>query len=233
MMPIVAMRLHAYLRTYVVIAPTLAALVALALLYGGGKSRPEEAYGVSAMLIFVVLAWQVKILLDVEPDVQRRLVRVAAGSAHREIGAGVVAGAVTAAPTIGLALVLPWLLNGVGPVSAPGEPAPLPLAAALGVGLWAHLLALAPAVALGAWASRAVSRSAGRAVCVLAGGTVAALVLGLRSSPVPWLAPPLAETARMSSQGLTVGGVFGLTVWAAVWAAVVLAGYWWARVRRV
>jgi len=233
MIPIVRMRLNAYLRTYVVLAPTLATLVVLALLYGGGRARPEEAYGVSAMLIFVILAWQVKILLDTEPDVQRRLVRVAAGSPHREIGAGVLAGAITALPSIALAMVVPWLLNGVGPVTAPGEPAPLPVGAALAVGVWAHLLAVAPAVALGAWASRAVSRTAGRAVAVLAGGTVAALVLGLRSSPVPWLAPPLATTARLSSQGLSVVGVVAVTVWAAVWAGVVLAGYWRVRLRRV
>jgi len=160
-------------------------------------------------------------------------VRVAAGSPHREIGAGVLAGAITALPSIALAMVVPWLLNGVGPVTAPGEPAPLPVGAALAVGVWAHLLAVAPAVALGAWASRAVSRTAGRAVAVLAGGTVVALVLGLRSSPVPWLAPPLATTARLSSQGLSVVGVVAVTVWAAVWAGVVLAGYWRVRLRRV
>jgi len=67
MMPIVAMRLSAYLRTYLVIAPTLATLVAVGLIYGGGVARPEEAYGLSAIVLFPVLAWQVKILLDAEP----------------------------------------------------------------------------------------------------------------------------------------------------------------------
>lgn len=232
MTAIIRLRLAAYLRAYLAIAPTLAGLIVLAILYGGGVARPEEAYGVSALVLFPVLAWQVKILLDAEPDVQRRLIRVAAGSPGREIGAGLLAAATTAVPTLALGLVLPWLFGGVGSVRS-GETAPLPLFAALAVGVWVHLIAVPPAVAVGAWASRPVSRTAGVSVSVLAGGTILAIVLGLSFSPIPWLMPPLMAAARATSSGLSPTSILRLTAWSLLWTAIVGAGYWRLRLRRV
>lgn len=233
MTAILRLRLGAYVRAYHAIAPLIAGLVVLGLLYGGGVSRPEEAYGVSAIVMFPVLAWQAKILLDVEPDVQRRLVRVAAGTASREIVAGLLAAALTAVPTVLLALVLPWLVGGVASgVYLRGQPAPLSLAVALAVGVWTHLIVVAPAVALGAWASRPISRTAGTAAAVLAGGSVLAIVLGLNFSPVPWLVPPLMAAARAASRP-DAGQVVSLTGWALAWAALALAGYGRLRLRRV
>lgn len=234
MTAMIGLRLGAYLRAYHAVAPMIAGLVVLSILYGGGRARPEEAYGVSAVVLFPVLAWQVKILLDAEPDVQRRLMRVAAGSWHREVAAGLFAGAVAGLPTIALGLALPWLLAGVTTAPVEGQPPPLGVGAALALGVWAHLLALLAAVGFGAWASRAVSRSAGTAVSLLAGGTVAAIVLGLRFSPVPWLVPPLMPTARaIADETITIAAGLGLTAWAAGWSGVVLAGYWALRRRRV
>jgi hypothetical protein len=230
---ILRLRLGAYVRAQHAIAPLIGGLVVLLTLYGGGVSRPEEAYGVSGLVMFPVLAWQAKILLDVEPDVQRRLVRVAAGTPGREIAAGLVTAAATAVPTILLALGLPWLVGGVGSVHYADQPAPLGLGAALAVGLWVHLLVLGPAVALGAFASRPISRTVGRAVSVLIAGSVLALVLGLAFSPVPWLAPPLMATARATNNGLTGVDLIRLTGWALAWAAVATAGYWRLRLRRV
>ena len=89
-----------------------------------------------------------------------------------------------------------------------------------------------PAVALGAWASRPVSRTAGAWVSILAGGSVFAIVVGLSFSPVPWLAPPLMSTARAVSNGLSPGQILGLTGWALAWAAVAVAGYCRLRTRR-
>jgi hypothetical protein len=231
---IVRLRLAAYVRAYHAVAPLIAALVVLGTLYGGGVSRPEEAYGVSAIVMFPVLAWQAKILLDVEPDVQRRLVRVAAGTASREISAGLLAAAATGVPTILLALGLPWLVGGVGDaVYLKGQPAPLSLGAALAVGIWTHLLVVGPAVALGAWASRPVSRTIGGAVSVLTAGSVLAIVVGLSFSPIPWVAPPLMAVARATSDGLSAGQVLGLTGWALAWAGVAIVGYWRLRLRRI
>lgn len=231
---ILRLRLGAYVRAQHAVAPLIAGLVVLAMLYGGGVSRPEEAYGVSAIVLFPVLAWQAKILLDVEPDVQRRLVRVAAGNAHREIAAGLVAAASTGLPTIVLALALPWIMGGVSVDRYyPDQAQPLGLGAALAVGVWTHLLALGPAVALGARASRPVARTVGNAAAVLTAGSTLAIVLGLSFSPVPWLVPPLMPTARAVNDGLSAAGIGRLSLWAVVWAAIVTVGYWRTRLRRI
>ena len=161
MIAIVGMRLNGYLRAYYAIAPAIAGLVVLATLYGGGVTRPEEAYGVSALVLFPVLAWQAQILFDAEPDVQRRLVRVAAGDPGREIGAGLLAAASAAVPTVVVRCAALGLPLGRAGASSTGEAAPLGLGAALAVGVWAHLLVVPAAVALGGWASRAVAGTPG------------------------------------------------------------------------
>src|SRR3954449_10186043 len=114
------MRLIGFVQTGRAAAPLLAALVVLSVLYGGGQAQAGEAYGVSAAVLFAVLAWQTKILLDVEPDVQRRLGRVAVG-AGREAAAGVVAALLAGLPVILVALILPWLIGGVTTPGA-GDP---------------------------------------------------------------------------------------------------------------
>jgi hypothetical protein len=227
MSALIGMRLAGYLKAQYAVAPALAGLAVLAVLYGGGVARAEEAYGVSALVLFPVLAWQAKILLDAEPDVQRRLARVAIGSAGREIGAGLVAAALAALPTVLAALVLPWVFGGVR--AGRGG---VPLGEALGIGVWAHALAAAAALALGAWASRPIAGTAGRAVSVLAGGAVLAVVLGLTASPVPWLAPPLMAVARFGASTPSLPAALTITGWAVAWAGTVLGGYWWLRRRR-
>jgi hypothetical protein len=223
------MRLYAYLRTGRFVAPVLTCLVVIGIYYGGGGSEPVgQAYGVNAMLLFPVLAWQAKLLLDVEPEVQRRLARVAVGSTARDLGAGIAAAVLAAFPLIVLSLVAPWLLGGVrGPIS-PGEPT---LAAGLTVGLWAHLVVIAPAVLLGAWASRAITRTFGLGAIVLVGGAVLTLVLGLTGSPLWWVAPPMLSITRTTTHGLVPAGVALVTLHALMWTVVALAGY--GRVRRV
>lgn len=137
MIALVRLRLAGFLRTGRALAPVLAGLLALGVLYGGGRAQPAEAYGVSAVVLFPVLAWQTKILLDVEPDVQRRLARVVLGPA-RERAAGLLAAAVAGLGTVAVALVFPWLVGGVTGPAGPGD---RPLAEGLALGLWAHLLA--------------------------------------------------------------------------------------------
>ena len=220
MIALARMRLAAFARTGRSLAPLLAGLVVLATLYGGGRAAAGEAYGVSAVVLFPVLAWQSKLLLDTEPDVQRRLARVAIGAPWRELAAGLLAALLVGLVTIGLALALPWLIGGVeGSV-----------AAGLALGLWAHALALPPAILLGALASRVVTRTAAYGVAVLASGAVGALVLGIKSSPVPWLVPPIMPTARRLADTLTATDVTLLTTQALTWTAIALLGY--ARLRR-
>ncbi|RKN26949.1 hypothetical protein [Micromonospora musae] len=228
MTALVRLRLAGFLRTGRAVAPLLAGLVALGILYGGGRAQPAEAYGVSAVVLFPVLAWQTKLLLDVEPDGQRRLAQVVAG-VRRERWAGLLAAGLAALGTVVVALVFPWLVGGVTAVVEPGGRS---VAVGIVLGIWAHLLAVPPAVLLGALASRACTGSAGYGVAVLALGGVGAIVLGLSGSAVPWLVPPIMATARATTGALTAPTAALLTCWAAAWSAVVLAGYlWWRRSR--
>ncbi|GAA2704780.1 hypothetical protein ACFY2R_09800 [Micromonospora olivasterospora] len=222
---LVRMRLAGFLRTGRAVAPLLAGLLALGVLYGGGRAEPGEAYGVSAVVLFPVLAWQTRILLDVEPDVQRRLAVVAVGPA-RERAAGLLAAAAAGLGTVAVALAFPWLVGGLAGPTGPGDRS---VVVGVALGLWAHLLALPAAVALGALASRAVTGSAGYAVAVLALGAVGAVVLGLSGSVAPWLAPPVMPTARAAAEGPSAAAVALLSAWAVAWSAVVLAGYVWRR----
>lgn len=228
MSALVRFRLAGFLRTGRALAPVLAGLLTLGILYGGGRAQPAEAYGVSAVVLFPVLAWQTKVLLDVEPDVQRRLAVVTVGPA-REYAAGLVAAAVAGLGLVMVALVFPWLVGGVTGPSLPGERS---IPAGVALGLWAHLLALPGAVALGALASRVITRSAGYGVAVLTCGVVGALVFGVAKSAVPWLAPPLLPTARALVGPLPGWTALLLSGWALAWAAVVLSGYVRVRARR-
>lgn len=225
MSALVRMRLAAFLRSARILPPLITGLLVLGVLNGGGPAPLGEAYGVSAVVLFPVVAWQSKLLLDAEPDVQRRLARVAAGG-RTELFAGVCAAVLVGFGTALLALVLPWLVGGVRGPEKPGEPS---IALGVALGGWAHLLAVLAAVALGALASRAVTRSALYGVTVLFAGTVLAIVLGLTSSVAPWLTPPLMATARAMTGGVGAGSMLGLTAWAVSWSAVVLAGYGWLR----
>jgi hypothetical protein len=101
---LIAMRLSAYVRTQVALAPLLVALAMLGVLYGGGQAEPAEAYGLSAVILFPIFAWQVKILLDVEPDVQRHIAIAALGSRAREMACGLLAGAVTCLATLAVGM---------------------------------------------------------------------------------------------------------------------------------
>jgi hypothetical protein len=224
---LIRMRLAGFVRTGRAFAPFVAVLAVLGILYGGGKSQAGEAYGVSAAVMFVVLAWQTKILLDVEPDVQRRLARVAVGGAGREVAAGLLAALIAALPMIVVALVLPWLVGGVTTPQQPDDP---PLGQGVALGVWAHLLLLVPAVALGALASRAIAGSAGLSLAILLGTVVTTIVLGLKGSPLPWLAPPVMQTARETVGGAAADAVIQTTAWALTWAVLAVAGY--ARLRQ-
>ncbi len=225
---LVAMRVAAFVRGGRALPPLIAAVVLLAVLYGGGPTGAAEGYGVSAVVLFPVLAWQSKLLLDAEPDVQRHLARVAVGP-RREWSAGLLAAAAAGLVVVAVAMVTPWLLRGMRP-ALDGEPS---LPAGLALGGWAHLLAVPAAVALGALASRAVTRGVLAGVTVLVSGGVLAVVLGLRDSVAPWLVPPLMPAARaLGGAGPTAAEVALLTARALAWAAVAGAGYAWLRRRR-
>src|SRR5690349_16590165 len=113
MTALIGMRLFAFTRTGRALAPLVGVLVVLSILYGGGKAQAGEAYGVSAAILFGVLAWQTRSPPDAGPAGRRRLPGVAVGGAARKLGAGIGAAFIAALPMIVIAFVLPWLLGGV------------------------------------------------------------------------------------------------------------------------
>jgi hypothetical protein len=228
MTALIRMRLIGFVQTGRAAAPLLAALVVLSVLYGGGQAQAGEAYGVSAAILFAVLAWQTKVLLDVEPDVQRRLGRVAAGGPAREIAAGLIAAVLAALPLILIALVLPWIVGGVTTPRA-GDPS---LSTGIALGIWAHLLLMLPAVAVGALASRAVTVQAARGLTVLVAGIVFAIVFGLKTFPAPWLAPPVMTTARDTVGAAHLPAILLTTAWGLIWTLVAASAYGRIRVDR-
>lgn len=229
MTALVRMRLAAFGRGGRALAPLITALVVLGVIHGGGQSAAAPAYGYSALMLFPVLAWQAKLLLDAEPDVQRRLARLSVG-ARREATAGLLAATVLGLLFCAVAVLVPWWpLHAIrGPEPGSTEPS---LAAGVALGVLAHLLAVPAAVALGALASRAVTRTVRNGVSVLVTGSVLAIVLGLSGSVAPWLAPPVMATARaLTADELPSADRFWLlTAWAVLWCAVMFSGYGWMR----
>jgi hypothetical protein len=217
------MRLSAFVRSGRALPPAIGVLVVLGVIYGGGASSAAIAYGYSAAALFPLLAWLTKVLLDAEPDVQRRLARVSVGPA-REATAGLLAATLVALLVCTLAMLAPWPFHAIDVHQA--------LAGGIALGVLAHLLAVPAAVALGALASRAVTRTVRTGVTVLAVATVLVVVLGLHGSWAPWLVPPVMATARaLNARGTpSAAALIRLIVWAMLWSAVAFAGY--ARLRR-
>jgi hypothetical protein len=222
MAALVRMRLAAFFRTGRSLPSLLATLVVIGTIYGGGAAPAAEAYGFSALALFPIIAWQAKLVLDTEPDVQRRLAITAVGP-RRELTAGLVAATIVGLSTVAFALTLPWLTGGIRVGS-------LPLGESIALGVWAHGTALVAAVGLGALASRALTRTMLYGVAVLTTGSVFAIAFGIPGSPVRWLVPPLVTTARTLAHQPEPGSVVALTVQALVWTLVVVGGY--ARLRR-
>jgi len=222
MRPLTAMRIAGFVRGGRALAPLIAVLVELGIIYGGGASPAAVAYGYSAAALFPVLAWLTKLLLDTEPDVQRRLARLSAGPA-REATAGLLAALVLSLAVCVAAMAAPWLFNGIDTSKD--------LGAGIALGILAHLLAVPPAIAVGALASRAVTGSIRLGLTVLVVAAVLVVVLGLSGSFAPWLVPPVMATARvLNDPGVPPAGELALlTGWAAAWCAVAFAGYGWLR----
>ncbi|MCU7723216.1 hypothetical protein ODJ79_05795 [Actinoplanes sp. KI2] len=216
------MRIAGFVRGGRALAPLIAVLVELGIIYGGGASPAAVAYGYSAAALFPVLAWLTKLLLDTEPDVQRRLARLSVGPA-REATAGILAALVLSLAVCVAAMAAPWLFNGIDASNA--------LGGGIALGILAHLLAVPPAIAVGALASRAVTRSVRLSLTILVVAAVLVVVLGLSGSVAPWLVPPVMATARaLNGRHLpSPDRLAFLTGWAALWCTVAFAAYGWLR----
>lgn len=221
------MRFSGYARSQRVLAPVLATLVVLTVVHTGGAGPAYEVYGFSAMALFGVLAWQSKLAFDTEPDSQRQLSFLAIASARREVGAGLLAAAVTAVPTIVVAVGLPWFVDAVKV-----EPGVGPALSAVALGVWIHIVAAVPALAVGAIASRPITQTRGWGVATLVGATVVVLVLDVSELKiVRWLVPQLMGPSKSAEHGDVLYGVI-VTAHALVWAAVLVGAYLLLRQRR-
>jgi hypothetical protein len=219
------MRFGGYARSQRVLAPVIATLCILGVLHNGSPSTATEAYGFSAIILFGVLGWQAKLAFDTEPDSQRQLSFLAVGSARRDVAAGLLSAAATAIPTILVALVAPWLVGAI----AVGDSS---VGAAILLGLWLHVTAAVPAIAIGAIASRPITRTRGWGVTALVGGAVIVLVLGVANAPgIRWLVPQLLGLMRSAQRGDVVLALL-LTVHAFVWSGLLFLGYFGLRNRR-
>ena len=218
MIALTRMRLSGFVRGGRALPPAIAVLVVLGVIYGGGASSAAIAYGYSAAALFPVLAWLTKVLLDAEPDVQRRLARVSVGPA-REAVAGVLAAILASLIVCALAMGAPWLFHGIDTSHA--------LVSGIVLGILAHLLAIPPAVALGALASRAVTGTVRTGVAVLVTAAVLVVILGLKGSWAPWLVPPVMATARALNDSGTppLGTLTLLIAWAVLWTGAAFTGY--------
>jgi hypothetical protein len=213
-------RVGAYTRSRRALAPTIATLALLGIIHAGGAAPMSEAYGVSALVLLPVLAWQTKLVLDGEPDTQRMLAVTAVGGRGREVSSGLLAALAPAVFTIAVGLVVPWL---VGAIEHPKSGADL--LAGLGYGVWIHALAAITGLAIGAWASRAVGRDQGRATLTLVGGVVLVLALGSGAAdPLGWLVPRLTAIVRADNQGHPADALL-LTAHALALVTLALAGY--------
>ncbi|WP_436524035.1 hypothetical protein [Actinoplanes sp. HUAS TT8] len=224
MIALVRMRLAGFFRGGRALAPLIAVLVVRGVLYGGGASPAGTAYGYSAAALFPVLAWLSKVLLDTEPDVQRRLARLTVGPV-REGTAGLLAAVVAGAAVCTTAMIVPWLFHAIrGPEAGTDESS---VGAGVLLGVLAHALSLIAAVALGALSGRAVTRRILPGVATLVTGSILAVVLGLTTSIAPWLAPPVMATARALNSGAVPSAttLAELTAWSLAWSAVALTAY--------
>jgi hypothetical protein len=213
------MRFGGYARSQRVLAPVLATLVLLTMLQVSGGGSPADAYGMSALVLFSIFGWQAKLSLDTEPDVQRQLSLLAVGSGRREIAAGLVAAGLTTVPTILAGLLAPWLTGAMEvPPGAGGA------VRALLFGLWVHVLAAVPGVAVGAWASRPITRTRGWGAVTLVGISIGVLVLDLTPGPQTWLVPQLVGAVRAGQTGSVLSGAV-ITVHALIWSALGIISY--------
>jgi hypothetical protein len=217
------MRFSGYARSQRVLAPVLATLAVLAVVHNGGTAAPTDAYGFSAMALFGIIAWQSKLAFDTEPDAQRQLSYLSIGSARRDVGAGLVAAALTAVPTVVVAVAAPWVLGAITADSVGG---------AVALGVWVHLVAAVPAVAVGALASRPITLTRGWGAATLVGATVLVLVLDVAQvKVVRWLVPQLLGPAKAALHGDVLYGVV-VSLHALIWSAALVGLYLLLRHRR-
>ncbi|HEY3685637.1 MAG TPA: hypothetical protein VGL93_21580 [Streptosporangiaceae bacterium] len=198
-------------------------LVVLALIIAaqsGMPSSPASSFADAAAFALPVFALTTHQMLGAEPDVQRALTAVNAGSRRAYLAGGLLA-----AVAVNLVFLLLSTASALrGPLGAHVLVAGSVPTTVL-VGLAVHLLTLLPGVALGALTTRTVTGDAPAEYVALVGGLLIAVLPGLANGPVSWIAVPLFRLLRAANDHRLELAAPGIAVHVAVWTLVVTAAY--------
>lgn len=226
--PLLRFQLHGFFASNRALPPYVLALLSLFVLNGTGSAPALDAYATSAIVLFPTFAWTARQLLETEPDEQRALSAIAVGNRICAQGSSLLAALIACCPIVVVALVLPW------PLGTIQVPAGESLGVDLFLGLLLHLLAIPPAVLIGAWASRPIVVDRGRSMLTLVGTSVASILLGVESwSPAAAaVAPPLASSVRAADRGEhhLLSSLPLLVLHTALWCLLIGTG--WLALRR-
>ncbi|MBI4940417.1 MAG: hypothetical protein HY830_06710 [Actinobacteria bacterium] len=229
-------RLAATLRDRSFVAPVVTFALVEVLLFGAPGGYPADNVAAALAVGLPVATWAARVVLDVEPDDQRRLTELAAGGRSRAHLAALVAAAVVCLGLLAAGVLWGVLRNAPPPSPRPGRPLPPPQPGLPVVLLVAVVLVVAfglAAVAVAAVASRQVAGDGPGPVVVLVGVPVLAALVGQSTSPVvSGLLPRVLPAVVAAQDRRLVATAPGLALHAAGWTALVLAAQWWWRRRR-
>jgi hypothetical protein len=208
-----------YVRSLRALYPLIAVLLLMGVMFadvwGGDAKRMVSAFADMAALMFPIWAFAAQGVLDNQPDTQRDLSGIAAGTKARWISAGLVT---AYGVNVALALIpMGWLLGSSAVLG--GDPTVMVLGSVL------LLLAALPASLVGAWTCRALLPKPSAAVLALLMSCVVILLLGI--GPLRWITVPMIGWMSAASTGIDAfTGAFPLVaLQIVVWSAVVGAGY--------
>lgn len=215
-----------YVRSGQVLLP-LVLLALIIAVQSGMPASPASSFADAAAFALPVFALTTHQMLGAEPDSQRALTALAAGSRRAYLGGGLLG-----ALAVNLGFLLLSTASALrGPLGAhvlAGGSVPMTILAGLAV----HLLTYLPGVALGALTTRAVTGDAPAEYVALVCGLLVAVLPGLADGPPGWIALPIVRLLRTANEHRLNVAAPGIAAHVAVWTAVVLAVYLLLRRRR-
>ena len=219
-------QISGYVRSGQVLFPLILLALIIAV-QSGMPGNPASSFADAAAFTLPVFALTSHQMLGAEPDTQRTLTALAAGSRRAYLAGGLLG-----ALAVNLGFLLLSTASALrGPLGA-HELAGGSVALTVLVGLGVHLLTYLPGVALGALTTRAVTGDAPAEYVALVCGLLIAVLPGLAEGPPSWIALPIFRLLRASNAHGLSAAAPGIAVHVAVWTAVVTAGYLLLRRRR-
>lgn len=208
-----------YVRSGQVLFP-LVLLALIIAVQSGMPANPASSFADAAAFALPVFALTAHQILGTEPDAQRAVTTVNAGSRRAYLAGGLQAA--LAVNLVFLLLSTASALRGplAGHTLAGGSVATTVL-----VGLAVHLLTYLPGVALGALTTRTITGDAPAEYVALVGGLLIAVLPGLASGPASWIAVPLFRLLRAANAHRLDLAAPGIALHVGVWTLVVTVAY--------